>query len=125
MNHMILARTGSVLYVLWGILHMVAAYKVYSLGQTLEQGIVQGRILQDAWNLLFFALFGIVVAILYNWNNNKTGYWLNLIVVSVGDIGFIITILLPGYLPLFPAVLGPVLWVLALMFSTKAIFKSK
>jgi hypothetical protein len=104
---------------------MVAAYKVYSLGQTLEQGIVQGRILQDAWNLLFFALFGIVVAILYNWNNNKTGYWLNLIVVSVGDIGFIITILLPGYLPLFPAVLGPVLWVLALMFSTKAIFKSK
>ena len=122
---MVLARIGSVLYILWGILHIVAAYKVYSLGQTLEQGMIQGRLYQDAWNLLFFALFGIVVAVLYNWKNNKIGFWLNLIVVSVGDIGFIITILLPGYLPLFPGALGPILWVLALTFSTIAIFKSK
>jgi len=120
---MILARTGSVFYILWGLLHIVAAYKVYTLGQTLESGILQGRIFQDAWNLLFFALFGIVVAILYNWNNHKIGYWLNLVVVSVGDIGFILTILLPGYLPLFPAALGPILWLLALTFSTLALLR--
>ena len=120
---MILARIGAVLYILWGILHIVAAYKVFALGQTLEQGMVQGRLYQDAWNLLFFALFGIVVAALYNWKNNKTGYWLNFVVISVGDIGFILTILLPGYLPLLPGALGPILWLLALTFSTIAILR--
>jgi len=120
----IFARIGAVLYVLWGVLHIVAAYKVYTLGQTFELGMVQGRIYQGAWNLLFFALFGIVVAVLYNWRNSKIGYWLNLIVVGVVDIGFIITILLPGYLPLFPGSLGPIIWLLALAFSTVGILKA-
>ena len=92
MNHMILAKIGASLYILWGLLHIVAAYKVFTLGQTLEQGMVQGRLYQDAWNLLFFALFGIFVAIFFNWKNNKVGYYLNLVVLSAGDIGFIITI---------------------------------
>ncbi len=117
------ARIGAALYILWGILHIVAAYKVFALGQSLEQGMVQGRLYQDAWNLLFFALFGIAVAVFYNWRNSKIGYWLNFVVVSVGDIGFIITILIPGYLPLFPGSLGPILWLLALVFSTLAILK--
>ena len=116
-----LARIGAALYVLWGILHIVAAYKVFALAQTLGQGMIQGRLYQDAWNLLFFALFGIAVALLYNWKNSKNGYFLNLIVVSAGDIGFIITVLLPGYLPLFPGGLGPILWLLALTFSTIAV----
>ena len=118
---MIFARIGAVLYLLWGLLHIVAAFKVYSLGQTLEQGMLQGRIFQGAWNLLFFAVFGIVVAVLYNWKNNQMGYWLNLIVVSVTDVGFIITILLPGYLPVFPGAIGPMLWLLALVFTTVGI----
>ena len=118
---MIFARIGAVLYILWGLLHIVAAFKVYSLGQTLEQGMLQGRIYQGAWNLLFFAVFGIVVAVLYNWKNNQMGYWLNLVVVSVADVGFIITILLPGYLPVFPGAIGPILWLLALVFTTVGI----
>jgi len=123
MKAMILAKIGAVLYILWGFLHIIAAYKVFSLGQTLEQGMIQGRLYQDAWNLLFFAFFGIVVAVLYNWKNNKTGYWLNLVVLSAADIGFIITILLPGYLPLLPGAIGPIVWLLALTFSTMAILK--
>ncbi|NOR19150.1 MAG: hypothetical protein GQ538_03575 [Xanthomonadales bacterium] len=123
MKTIILARIGAILYVLWGLLHIVAAYKVFALGQSLEQGMVQGRLYQNAWNLLFFALFGVAVAVFYNWRNSKIGYWLNLAVVSAGDIGFIITILIPGYLSLFPGSLGPILWLLALAFSTLAILK--
>jgi hypothetical protein len=122
---MILARTGSILYVFWGVLHIVAAFKVYALGQSLEPGMVQGRIFQDAWNLLFFALFGTVIAIKYNWHNSKLGYWLNFVVVSSGDIGFVIFLLVPGYLPLMPGALGPLLWLLALAFSTAAIYSEK
>lgn len=122
---MIFARIGSVLYILWGVLHIVAAFKVYTLGQSLEPDMVQGRILQDAWNLLFFALFGMAVAIKYNWYNSKLGYWLNFVVVSVGDIGFIIFLLIPGHLPLVPAALGPLLWLLALAFSTVAFYRER
>ena len=122
---MIMARTGSILYFIWGVLHIVAAFKVYTLGQSLEPEMVQGRIFQGAWNLLFFAFFGMVIAVKYNWHNSKLGYWLNLVVVSAGDIGFIIFILIPGYLPLVPGALGPLLWLLALAFSTAAIFREK
>jgi hypothetical protein len=112
------AKLGSVTYVIWGILHIEAARRVYMLGQSLEPGMVQGRIYQDAWNLLFFALFGIAVAVFLNWKNSRLGYWLNLVVVSAGDIGFILFLLIPAYIPLMPGALGPLLWVLAVVFST-------
>ena len=119
---MIYARIGAMFYIVWGLLHIVAANNVYGLAQTLEPGMLQGRIIQGAWHLLFFALFGMVVAIKYNWNNSKLGYWLNLIVVSTTDIGFIALILVPGYAPLIPGALGPIVWLLALSFSTMAIY---
>jgi len=122
---MVFARLGAVFYGLWGMLHIVAAYKVYALGQGIEQGMIQGRIYQDAWSLLFFAIASIVIAIAYNWRNSKSGYWSNLVLVSTADIGFIVTILVPGYLPLFPSALGPTLWLLALVFSTLAFVKEK
>ena len=119
------AKLGAVTYVLWGLLHIQAARLVYLLGQTLETGVVQGRIFQDAWNLLFFALFGIIVAIFLNWKNSRLGYWLNLIVVSIADVGFIVVILVPGYVPLVPGALGPALWLVALLFSTLGILNSR
>ena len=118
------AKLGSVTYVLWGILHIEAARKVYVLGQTLDAGMLQGRIFQDAWNLLFFAVFGIVVGIFLNWKNSRLGYWLNLVVVSAGDIGYIVFVLVPGYVPFMPGALGPILWVLAVLFSTVGIVRA-
>lgn len=115
------ARLGSISYILWGILHIEAARKVYMLGQGLDAGMVQGRVYQDAWNLLFFALFGIIVAVFFNWKNSRRGYWLNLVVVSAGDIGFILFLLVPGYIPLMPGALGPLLWIVAVVFSTVGI----
>ncbi len=87
------AKIGAVTYVLWGLLHIQAARLVYLLGQSLEPGMVQGRIFQGAYSLLFFALFGIVVAVTFNWKNSRLGYWLNLVVISAADIGFIIFIM--------------------------------
>ena len=112
------AKLGAITYILWGILHIEAARRVYVLAQTLDPGMVQGRIYQDAWNLLFFALFGIVVAVCLNWKNSRLGYWLNIIVVSAGDIGYIVFVLIPGYVPFMPGALGPILWILAVIFST-------
>lgn len=117
---MLFARLATIAYVIWGLLHLFAAYEVYSLGKTLEEGVVQGRILQDAWNILFFACFGAFVGIKYIWNNQKIGHWLNWVVVSAGDIGFILTMLVPGYIPLVPGGLGPLFWLLAAGLSMLA-----
>ncbi len=119
----IYSKLGSSFYVLWGALHIVVANKVFTLAQGVDAGIVQGRIFQDAWSLLFFAVFAIVVGLFFNWKNDRLGYWLNLIVVSVADIGYIIFILVPGYVPIILGVIGPVLWVLAVVFSTIGIGK--
>jgi len=112
-------QIGALFYVAWGVLHLYAAYQVYSkLGVRQPAGMLQGRIYQSAWNLACFALAAIGVALVSNWFNSPLGFWLNLALTSVTDIGFLLFIIWPKYLPLWPGLLGPALWVLALLFST-------
>jgi len=115
---MAFAKLGAVSYIIWGLLHIMAAFEESMLARTLEPGLVQGKINQGAWDLLFFALFALVVAIKYNWKNDLLGYWLNLIVVSAADIGFIVFVLLPGHVAVFPGILGPIFWIGGLAFTT-------
>jgi magnesium-transporting ATPase (P-type) len=125
MNSNIWAKAGAIVYVLWGVLHLKAAQMAYAMAQMQEAGPVQGRLEQNAWNLLFFAVAGIVIAVWMNWRNSKTGYWLNAIMVSAGDIGFIVFVLLPGYAPMMPGALGPILWIVALSLTTVGYIKAE
>lgn len=68
-------------------------------------------------------MFGAIVGIKYVWHIKKMGFWLNLVVVSAGDFGFIATMLLPGVVPIVPGGLGPLLWLIALGLSTIAIYR--
>ena len=111
-------RIGAIFYVVWGALHIMAARGLYGLAGNFEPGIVQARMEQAAFHMLFFAVAAIVVAVLYNWKNSRLGYWLNLILISTVDIGFIARVLAPGWVPVWPAALGPVLWLLGLGFTT-------
>lgn len=116
-----MAYAGAVLYLIWGGLHLRAAYQVASLGRQEEAGAIRGRLLQSAWNLAFLAIVVTVVAVTLNWQNSPLGFWMNLAIASATDIGFILFILLPGYLPLWPGAMGPSLWVLATVFSAFAV----
>ena len=118
-------RIGAVLFVIWGLIHINAAYLTYKLGQGLEAGIVQGRVFQNAGFLLFFAIVAIAVAVKMNWHNSRLGYWLNTITLTVTDVIYIVFLIIPGYVPLWPGLIGPLFWVLALVFSTMAILKEK
>jgi len=110
-----------VLFIIWACLHFVAAYSVYVLGRSLDSSIVQGRVFQDAWNLLFFSIIAISVAPTLNWRDSAWGYWINFVTLGIADTGFIFSVLVPGYSPVWPGVLGPVFWVLATIFSTIAL----
>ncbi|PYT82372.1 MAG: hypothetical protein DMG40_06340 [Acidobacteria bacterium] len=93
---------------IWACLHPLAAYSVYGLGRSLDSSVVQGRLFQDAWNLLFFSVIGISVAARLNWRNSVWGYWINFVTVGLAGTGFIFFVLVPGYTPVWPSILGPV-----------------
>ena len=112
------AKIGAVLYIIWACLHFMAARSVYVLARSLDSSMVQGRIFQDAFNLLFFSIFAIGVAVTLNWRNSAWGYWINFATVGIADIGFILFVVVPGHMPVWPGILGPVFWLLAVTFST-------
>jgi hypothetical protein len=115
-----LTIAGAACYVIWGCLHLFAGYSVYVVGTSMAPGMAQGRVFQDAWNLLFFGLTAIGVALTLNIRNSKQGYWINLGVLALADTGLIFFVLIPGYMPLWPGVAGPVLWVFGVLFTTLA-----
>jgi hypothetical protein len=112
------ARLGAVIYIVWALLHLQAAWAVYQLGRHAAASMVQGRLLQDAWNLACFSAAGIGVALTLNWRNDRWGYWINVAVIGAADLGFIIFVLAPGYLPPWPGLLGPVVWLIGLALAT-------
>ena len=114
---------GAVCYVLWGCLHLWAAYAVYQVGAAVAPGMVRGRVFQDTWNLLFFGATAIIIALTLNVRNRALGYWINLGVLALADTGLIIFVLIPGYIPLWPGLAGPVLWVLGGILTTLAYFR--
>ena len=118
-------RIGATFFVIWGLLHLYAAYGLYQMGAAMEPSMVEARIVQGAWHLLFFGVIAIVVGIRWNWHNSVMGYWLNIITLSVVDIGFIFIVLIPQQLPLYPAGLGPLFWVLAATFSTAGYLRER
>jgi hypothetical protein len=117
-----LSIAGAICYALWGCLHLQAAYAVYHVGAAMEPGMAQGRVFQDSWNLLFFGVTAIVVALMLNIRNNAWGYWINLCVLALADTGLIFFVLVPGYMPLWPGLAGPILWALGWTFTTLAYF---
>jgi hypothetical protein len=111
------ARIGAGFYVLWGLFHLAAANSVYVLAQQ-STGMVRGRLLQDAFYLLCFAISGILIAVTLNWRNDKQGYWINGILLAFADIPFILFVLVPGLIPWWPGLAGPLLWLAAAIFTS-------
>ena len=118
-------RIGAMCYVIWGLLHVNAAYMQYQFGSSFETGTTHGRLIQNSWHLLFFGVVAIIVGVFRNWKNSRAGYWINVINLSVVDIGFILFVLLPYLSILSPAILGPAFWVLGVLFSTLGYLKEE
>jgi hypothetical protein len=113
----IAVKIGAALYVCWGLLHFTAAFGVYRLAQTSAGAMIEGRLLQTAFYLAAFAAAAIAFAVTLNWRNDGLGFWANGAMVSIADIPFILFVLIPGYAPWWPGMLGPILWVAAFFLT--------
>jgi hypothetical protein len=116
----IAAKLGAALYVCWGLLHFTAAYGVCKLAQASPATMAQGRLMQTGFYLAAFATAAIILAVTLNWRNDRFGFWANAVMVGVADIPFILFVLIPGYAPWWPGLLGPILWIAAFAFTALA-----
>jgi hypothetical protein len=73
--------------------------------------------MQTAFYLAAFAITAIVLAVTLNWRNDRVGFWVNAVVIGIADVPFILFVLVPGYMPWWPGLLGPILWVAAVVFT--------
>ena len=92
------ARIGAGFYLLCGIFHLMAANSVYVLAEQ-STGMVQGRLRQDALYLVFFAISGILMAVILNWRNDEQDYWMNGSLLAAADVPLILFVLVPGLIP--------------------------
>jgi hypothetical protein len=110
------ALAGAGFYLLWGLLHIQAGVTIASLGLGLHKpAMVQGRIYQDSFYTFYAAAALIVTVMVSVWqmpNSRewKFCYWLTLGIAAATDVSFIIFILVPGYMKLWPGVEGPAAW---------------
>ncbi len=132
-------KIGAVFYVLWGLLHIVgggalllqafnegATAVLTTIGSnvpavevpTIASDLTTAVLAYYAWNILWIGVLVTIVGGRLNWQNSRMGYWLNLAVVSIVDGGLLIMLVFPGYMALADGMVGVVLWIPALVFST-------
>jgi hypothetical protein len=133
-------KVGAVCYILWGLIHVLGGAVMFqrisadgAMGgaavmapavpiaeQTpIPMGLADGVFLYHAWNILWFGLFAIVVAVLLNWKNSRVGYWANFAVLGAAEIGLIAAMIWPGHMKVGLGTLaGLVLWTLGVLFTT-------
>lgn len=116
---LVLARIGAVFYAIWGAFHVFVAWQIYQLALA-NQGIAQGRLVQLAVYILTIALFAIGIAAWRNWRNDRCGYWLNLLVVGWADIIWVVTVVIPGYVPADRGLIPPAIYVAGAILTTLA-----
>lgn len=137
LNSVRLIKIGAVAYVLWGVLHLfvglAAVFKYFTGGpiamlQLYGSGLdpnsiadpgrfVANLIAHHSVNLLLFGALGIVIAVTLIWKQQLLGFWLNLIILGITDIAFVFALLLPGYIHPRDGIMGPVLYVIAALFT--------
>ncbi len=114
-----LIRTGAIFFIVWGVLHVGAG--IEGLIKPPEQaaaGFVAASLMQHSYNIVWFGVVDIVIAVFWIWRLDKAGYWMNLVLVSLVDIGWLVLVVLPGHFDIVIGMIGPALWLVAVLFTT-------
>lgn len=131
-------KVGAIFYTLWGIVHVIGGGALLKAGLSSPAGalallatttpreqlpaidspLVGSILAYYGWLLVVFGALALVIAYRLNWRNDRAGYWINLGMVGGVDLGLLLLLLIPGYIPWRDGMIGLSLFALAAVFST-------
>ncbi|MEM1176262.1 MAG: hypothetical protein AAGI27_15815 [Pseudomonadota bacterium] len=111
-------RVSSVLWVIWGLVHMLAGFIVLSgdatagfqaIADAVEPSLlsndyhaaVGGVLNQHGWNLGWFGLATVIGAI-FIWKASMTAIWVTGLIGGLADVGYLLFVDIPGYVNFVP-----------------------
>lgn len=131
-----LMRLGAVFFLAWGLLHIAVglggAAAFFTEGPLGALSATDLAIASDEVRLaleraghialdfsLILAGYGVLAiwgAVLI-WRGQRLGFWLNTVMLGIADAAFVYALMLPGYISVAEGILGPVLYVLGVIFA--------
>lgn len=116
--HSIALKVATILWIVWGLVHMLAGYIVLSsdasggfaaIADAIDPALLQaeyheavgGILNQHGWNLAWGGLATLIGAI-FIWRANKTAIWVTAMVGGLLDVGYFLFVDLPGYVHFVP-----------------------
>ena len=134
-----LLKSSSVLWVIWGIVHVFfgvliiygdAASGIQAIANGLELPMLNyseaadAVINQHGWNLIWFGVVTTIGGVLV-WKKNDTAIWVSAMVGGFADLGYFIFLDLGGYVKFFPGTLMTIIALIAIILSFTARYKIK
>lgn len=139
MKFMFLTRTSTILWAIWGIVHMFAGVMTISLGTPeaiggiadavdpssldLNYPAALGGILgQHGWNLFWFGLVTLIGSI-YIWRGSVVAIFVTAMVGGFADMGYFLFVDLGGFVNFVPGTVMTIICAAAILLSFGAYFK--
>ncbi|MCV6593358.1 MAG: hypothetical protein OIF48_10430 [Silicimonas sp.] len=132
-------RLAALLWVIWGLVHLLAGVIVLSSdatggfqaiadavpGAELEAAYapaVGGILNQHGWNLGWFGVATLIGAG-FIWRGNLTAIWVTAMIGGLADLGYLIFVDLPGYVHFFPGTVMTLVSGSAILISLWALWR--
>lgn len=132
-SHVFALRTSALLWVIWGIVHIIAGVLTVSLDSVASvQGIadavdpntlnlvypaaVEALLNQHGFNLAWIGTVTVIGAF-FVWRNSKTAIWVTAMVGGLTDLGYFIFLDLGGFVNFVPGTVMTIVSSLAIILS--------
>ena len=139
MNSSGLLKTSSILWIVWGFVHVFfgvmiiindTGFGIQAIGNDVElipmnYPDVLGAIMnQHGWNLVWFGAVTTVGAV-FIWRGSNIAIWINAMIGGLADLGYFMFLDLGGYVKFFPGTLMTIIALVAILLSIVAYSKNK
>lgn len=139
--HANLLKVTAILWVIWGLVHMLAGVIVISsdafggfsgIADAVDPALLEadyhpavgGILNQHGWNLLWGGAVTVIGAV-FIWRKNMTAIWVTGMVGGLLDIGYFVFVDIPGYVHFIPGTLMTLISASAIILSGWVYFSNR
>ena len=124
MSTQLKARTGAVLFILWGLIHIAgggtiiaatlqgaeAGYAIYQNSAGNYPAIAGNALAYLAYFFVCAGVATVAIGATLNWRNSELGLAINTTIAGITDLGLVIFFAVPGYVSWLEASIGILLF---------------